>query len=60
MFVDDTTAYVVADNIDTTIGKLNRMANEIQQWCSNNKLRKTIYWPNTAHTKHINHEIARC
>ena len=38
MFVDDTTAYVVADNIDTTIGKLNRMANEIQQWCSNNKL----------------------
>ena len=30
MFADDTTAYVVADNIDATIGKLNRMANEIQ------------------------------
>ena len=38
MFADDTTACVVADNIDATIGKLNRMANEIQQWCSNSKL----------------------
>ena len=38
MFADDTTAYVVADNIHATIGKLNRMATEIQQWCSNNKL----------------------
>ena len=42
MFADDTTAYVVADNIDATIGKLNRMANEIQQWCGNNKLTANI------------------
>ena len=38
MFADDTTAYVIADNIDATINKLNIMASEIHQWCSNNKL----------------------
>ena len=38
MFFDDTTGYVVADNIDMVIDELNQMAGEIHEWCSKNKL----------------------
>ena len=38
MFADDTTGYVIANNVDIIMDKLNQLVNEIHQWCSKNKL----------------------
>ena len=38
MFADDTTGYVIANNVDIIMGKLNQLANEIYRWCGKNKL----------------------
>ena len=38
MFADDTTAYVIADDIEELINGLNSIAQDIHRWCTENKL----------------------
>ena len=38
MFADDTTIYVIADDIEELINGLNSIAQDIHRWCTENKL----------------------
>ena len=38
MYADDTTLFVVGDNVETVIDNLNKAISSINLWCRNNKL----------------------
>ena len=38
MFADDTTAYIIGENIEEVIDGLNRIAADLHKWCQRNKM----------------------
>ena len=45
MYADDTTAFVIANTVDVAINYLNIIADDINSWCSKNRL--SIYCDKT-------------